>query len=97
MSNETTNDGEPERSIALETEDVAIVFRHDGHLELSFPELHDAYVPEHILAALAVSNAIMDDDFFEEIQRAFEGRMLETHAAPPPSRAPCRPELRIVR
>lgn len=87
------------RSMDLDPEDVAIVFKADGHVDLSFPELTGEQVPQHILAALAVSNAIMDDDFFEEIQEAFEEKMsdeIEETNAQEVASLQARPQLKII-
>src|SRR5579863_892 len=64
------------QKIELAKNDVALIFREDGHVDLSFPELEGESVPPHALAALACSYAVMDEDFFMLIQEHFSQKAL---------------------
>ena len=59
------------KSIAIGENDVALIFKEDGHVDLSFPEMTGDYVPEHVMAALVLSYAVVDEDFFALIQDRF--------------------------
>lgn len=60
------------KSIAIGENDVALIFKEDGHVDLSFPEMTgDDDVPEHVMAALVLSYAVVDEDFFALIQERF--------------------------
>ncbi len=59
------------KSIAIGENDVALIFKEDGHVDLSFPEMTGDDVPEHVMAALVLSYAVVDEDFFALIQNRF--------------------------
>ncbi len=59
------------KKIAIGENDVALIFKEDGHVDLSFPEISDEHVPEHVMAALALSYAVVDEEFFAIIQDRF--------------------------
>ena len=59
------------KNIALDENDVALIFKEDGHIDLSFPEITGHAVPDHVMAALALSYAVVDDAFFTLIQERF--------------------------
>ena len=66
------------KSIAIDENDVALIFKEDGHVDLSFPEVTDDNVPEHVMAALALSYAVVDEEFFDIIQERFAQQATET-------------------
>ena len=68
----TDSPAENRKILALEKTDVALIFKEDGHVDLSFPNDFDDYVPDHVMAALSISYAMMDDDFFELIQNRYK-------------------------
>ncbi|HBN21660.1 MAG TPA: hypothetical protein DD412_00280 [Holosporales bacterium] len=59
------------KSIAIGENDVALIFKEDGHVDLSFPEMTGDHVPEHVMAALVLSYAVVDEEFFALIQDRF--------------------------
>mgnify|MGYP003630930725 CR=1 FL=1 len=59
------------KSIAIDENDVALIFKEDGHVDLSFPEMTGDHVPEHVMAALVLSYAVVDEEFFALIQDRF--------------------------
>ena len=59
------------KSIAIGENDVALIFKEDGHVDLSFPEMTGEDVPEHVMAALVLSYAVVDEEFFALIQDRF--------------------------
>lgn len=59
------------KSIAIGENDVALIFKEDGHVDLSFPEMTEDHVPEHVMAALVLSYAVVDEEFFALIQDRF--------------------------
>tara|TARA_R110002111_G_scaffold146484_1_gene213268 strand:- start:102 stop:434 length:333 start_codon:yes stop_codon:yes gene_type:complete len=59
------------KSIAIGENDVALIFKEDGHVDLSFPEMEGDHVPEHVMAALVLSYAVVDEEFFALIQDRF--------------------------
>ncbi len=65
------SNAENRKVLALDTTDVALVFKEDGHVDLSFPNDVGDYVPDHVMAALSISYAMMDDEFFELIQNRY--------------------------
>ena len=89
------------QKIELAKNDVALIFREDGHVDLSFPELEGDSVPSHALAALACSYAVMDEEFFMLIQDHFSQKALnmvqETQPAPEDTTSsPKASHLRVV-
>ncbi len=64
--------------IALEETDVALIFKADGHLDLNFPKCIGENIPEHLMAALSLSYAAMDDEFFDIIQNRYINEILQT-------------------
>ena len=62
---------ENRKSIAIGENDVALIFKENGHVDLSFPEMTGEHVPEHVMAALVLSYAVVDEDFFALIQDHF--------------------------
>lgn len=60
------------KKIAVDDNDVALIFKEDGHIDLSFPELKGKEIPDHVMAALALSYAVVDEEFFNLIQDRFE-------------------------
>ena len=66
------------KSITIDENDVALIFKEDGHVDLSFPEITDGYVPDHVMAALALSYAVVDEEFFDIIQERFSQQATET-------------------
>lgn len=66
------------KTIELDENDVVLVFKEDGHVDLSFPEVTGDYVPDHIMAALALSYAVIDEEFFGLIQERFAQEAAET-------------------
>ena len=43
--------------MSISDTDVAFVFREDGHVDVSFPEIKADPVPDHVMAALALSSS----------------------------------------
>ena len=66
------------KSITIDENDVALIFKEDGHVDLSFPEIADEHVPEHVMAALALSYAVVDEEFFDIIQERFAQQATDT-------------------
>lgn len=98
------------KSIAIDENDVALIFKEDGHVDLSFPEMTGDEVPEHVMAALVLSYAVVDEEFFALIQERFAQQAsvtLEEEASspkekegevstPPPSKSTVAPHLKVV-
>lgn len=59
------------RTLKIDEGDAALIFKEDGHVDLSFPDITEDDVPEHVLAALAISYAVMDEKLFNLIQDKF--------------------------
>jgi hypothetical protein len=57
--------------ITLRDLDVAFVFREEGTVEVSFPEVHTETAPDHILAALALSHMLVDEALFQSLKDQF--------------------------
>ena len=83
------------KKITLNPHDVAIVFKEDGHIDLSFPEMEDDQIPDHIFAALALSYAVMDEELFDMIQERF-AESLEQEATTSTPKASKKPALKVV-
>lgn len=57
--------------LKLEDTDVAFIFKEDGHIDISFPDLHGAFIPDHVMTALLLSHAVLDQDFYDLIQERY--------------------------
>lgn len=62
--------------INLQDTDVALVFREEGKIEASFPVITSDNVPDHVMAALAISHALVDEEFVKLIRERFAQKML---------------------
>ena len=62
--------------ITLQDTDVALVFREEGNIEASFPEITSENVPDHVMAAIAISHALVDEDFVKMIRERFAHKFL---------------------
>lgn len=62
--------------MSLSDTDVAFVFREDGHVDVSFPEINADPVPDHVMAALAISYAITDPQTLETLRTRFANQQL---------------------
>jgi uncharacterized Fe-S cluster-containing protein len=62
--------------IHLQDTDVALVFREEGKIEASFPEITSENVPDHVMAALAISHALVDEEFVKLIRERFAHKVL---------------------
>jgi uncharacterized Fe-S cluster-containing protein len=62
--------------INLQDTDVALVFREEGKIEASFPEITSENVPDHVMAALAISHALVDEEFVKLIRERFALKVL---------------------
>lgn len=58
-------------TITLGERDVGLIFRDDGSIEASFPQHLPEPIPDHIIVALALSYALVDEDFVDELRRRF--------------------------
>jgi hypothetical protein len=83
------------KKMILNPHDVAIVFKADGHIDLSFPEMNEDQIPDHLFAALALSYAVMDEELFDLIQERF-AESLEQEATPVISKTTKKPALKVV-
>ena len=63
-------------SIHLGGQDVALVFRNDGSIDASFPQHFTEPIPDHVLVALALSYALVDEGFVEDLRRRFHHQQL---------------------
>ena len=68
---------ENRKILALDESDVALIFKDDGHVDLSFPNDVGNLVPDHVMAALSISYAMMDDEFFEMIQDRYRDDIID--------------------
>lgn len=68
--------------ITLEDTDVALVFRKEGVIEASFPEITSEPVPDHVVAAMAVSYALVDEDFFNSLRERFSHKLRALNLRP---------------
>lgn len=75
MANSSAENG---KFIELNESDVALIFKEDGHVDLTFPQDLGDHVPEHVLAALSLSYALVDDDFFDIIQNRYADQISKT-------------------
>ena len=102
----TDASAENRKFIALEETDVALIFKADGHVDLNFPKNIGDYIPEHLMAALSLSYAAMDDEFFDIIQNRYVDEILQTlqeevgkgpiDDSSPEETPPAKPILKVV-
>lgn len=63
-------------NLRIQENDVAFVFREGGHVDVSFPEIGNDSVPDHIMAALAISYAITDPQTLDTLRSRFAHQQL---------------------
>jgi hypothetical protein len=76
MSYQMSGNNKRRGKITLQDTDVALVFREEGKIEASFPEITSENVPDHVMAALAISHALVDEDFVKMIRERFAHKYL---------------------